>query len=146
MILNWVLLFKWNIMICLKIKMFVHILGYSNTMIGYASVTSNHGPRTFFAPVLFLARKAEWSARRNFTLVLFSWSYQALGPVRFDTAVHLWFGRIIRRTPHGPCAMPVRASCWPRMKLSNVFHIPRDPYGACKGAVRHPYRHVRELT
>ena len=50
------------------------------------------------------------------------------------------FGRIIRRTPHGPRAMPVRASCGPRMKLSNVFisyetrtRPVRDPQG-CRTA------------
>ena len=37
-----------------------------------ASVASNHGPRTILAPVRFLAGKAEWSARRNFTPVMFS--------------------------------------------------------------------------
>ena len=30
-----------------------------------ASVTSNHEPRTILAPVRFLARKAEWSARAD---------------------------------------------------------------------------------
>ena len=33
------------------------------------------GPVRFLSPVRFLARKAEWSARRNFTSVLFSWSH-----------------------------------------------------------------------
>ena len=42
--------------------------------------------------------------------------------------------------------MPVRAPYEPRMEISNVYHILRDPYGAHKGAVRHPYGHVRELT
>ena len=32
-------------------------------------------PVRFLSPVRFLARKAEWSARRNFTSVLFSWSH-----------------------------------------------------------------------
>ena len=35
------------------------------------------GPVQFLAPVRFLFRKAEWSARQNFTPVLFSWSHQA---------------------------------------------------------------------
>ena len=30
---------------------------------GSASVTSNHEPRAILAPVRFLVRKAEWSAR-----------------------------------------------------------------------------------
>ena len=60
-------------------------------------------------PVRFFARKAEWSARRIFTSVLFSWSHQATGPVRLDTAVNLWFGWMIRKTTWVPRAMPVRA-------------------------------------
>ena len=89
------------------------------------------------SPVRFLARKAEWSTRRNFTSVLFSGSHQATGPVRLDTAVH--------RTPQVPRTMPVRASCGPRTRIFNVFHILWGPYGTHKGAARHSYRHVREL-
>ena len=40
------------------------------SVFSYASVTSNHRPRTILAPVRFLAHKAEWSARKNFTPVL----------------------------------------------------------------------------
>ena len=97
--------------------------------ISNASVTSNHGPARFLSPVRFLARKAEWHARRNFTSVLFSWSHQATAPVRLDTAVHFWFGWMIRRTPWVPRAMPVRASYGPRKGIFHVFHILRDPYG-----------------
>ena len=120
----------------------------SDLHIDNASVTSNHGPRMFLSPVRFLARKAEWSARRNFTSVLFSWSHQATGPVRLETSAYLWFGWIIRRTPRVPSAMPVRASCGPRTGIFNIFHIPRDPYGSTIGnnparaaylAVRGPY-------
>ena len=89
-------------------------------------------PLRFFSPVRFLARKAEWRARRNFTSVLFSWSHQATGPVRLDTAVYVWFGWIIRRTPRVPRAMPVRASCGPARE-SSFFSYPtgpvRDPQG-----------------
>ena len=91
------------------------------------------GPVRFLSPARFFARKAEWSARRNFTSVLFSWSHQAADPARLDTAVHLWLGRIIRRTPGVPRAVPVRASV-------------RGPCGTRKGAVRHPCGQVRELT
>ena len=87
-------------------------------------------PVRFSSLVRLLARKAEWSARRNFTSVLFSWSHQATGPVRFDTDVYLWFGWIIRITPRVPPAMPVPASYGPRTGIFNVFHILRDPYGA----------------
>ena len=66
-------------------------------------------PAQLLSPVWFFAREAEWSARRIFTSVLFSWSHQATGPVRLDTSVHLWFGRMIRKTPRVPHTMPVRA-------------------------------------
>ena len=89
------------------------------------------GPVRFLSPVRFLARKAEWSARRNFT---FSWSHQATGPVRLDTAVHIWLGRMIRGTPW----VPVRASCGPRKGIYNVFHILRDPCGTRAGPARMP--------
>ena len=107
---------------------------------------STTGPVRFLAPVPFLARKVEWGARRNFTPVLFSWSHQATGPVRLDTAGYLWFDGIIRRTPHEPRAMPVWASYGPHTRISNVLHILRDSCGTHKGATRHPYGHVRELT
>ena len=105
------------------------------------------GPVRFSSPVWFLARKAEWSARGNFTSVLFPWSHQATGPVRLDTAAYLlWFGWIIRRTPRVPRAMPVLA---PHGNLQ-CFSYPTGPVrGPCvthKGAVRRPYAHVRELT
>ena len=96
-------------------------------------------PERFLSPVRFLARKAEWSARRNFTSVLFSWSHQATGPVRLNTAVYLWFGSIIRMTPRVPRAVPARASCGPRTGNFNVFHILRDPYGARAGPTRVSY-------
>ena len=99
----------------------------------------NTGPVRFLSPVRFLARKAEWSARRNFTSVLFSWSHQATGPVRLDTAVYLWFGWIIRMTPRVPRVVPVRASYGPRTGIFNVFHILRAPYGARAGPARVPY-------
>ena len=96
------------------------------------------GPARFSTRTIF-DRKVQWSARRNFTPLLFSWSHQATGPVRLDTSVHLWFDRIIRRTPHALRAMPVRASHGPRTGITNVFHIQRTPCGTRKGAVRHPY-------
>ena len=61
------------------------------------------------------------------------------GPVRFDTTVHLWFGRLILRTPSVPRAGPVPASYGPRTEIINVFHILRDPYGARAGPARVPY-------
>ena len=68
------------------------------------------------------------------------------GPARLDTAVYLWFGWIIRRTPRVPRRMPVRASYGQRMGIFNVFHILRDPCVTCKGAGGRLYGHVRELT
>ena len=91
------------------------------------------GPVRFLTPVLFLTRKAEWSACRNFTPVLFSWSNQAMGPVRLDTAVHLWFDQIILRIPHGPRVGVVRAPHG-NLKCSSYPTGPvRDPQG-CRTA------------
>ena len=115
------------------------------TTLGPTVMPQSHpatGPVRFLAPIRFLTRKAKWNARRNFTLMLFSGSHQATDPVRLETAVHLWFDRIIRRSPHGPRAMPVRASYGPRTVMSNVFHILQDSYVAQWD----PYGHVRELT
>ena len=104
------------------------------------------GPVWFLSPVRFLARKAEWSARRNFMSVLFPWSRHATGPVRPDTSAYLWFGWIIRRTRRVPRAMPARA---PHGNLQ-CFSYPTGPVrGPCatrKGAIRRPYGHVRKLT
>ena len=91
------------------------------------------GPVRFLSHVRFLARKAEWSARRNFTSGLFSWSHQATGPVRLDTAVYLWFGWIIRMTPWVPRAVPVRASG--PVRESSTFFI---SYGTHTGPVQDP--------
>ena len=98
------------------------------------------GPVRFSSPVRFLACKVEWSARRNFTSVLFSWSHQATGPVRLDTAVYLWFGSIIPRTARAPRAMPVRASHGPRTGIFNVFHIRTGPLHDPQGCRTAPLR------
>ena len=107
-------------------------------------------PVRFLSSVRFLACEAEWSARGNLASVLFSWSHQATGPVWLDTAVCLWFGWIIPRTPRVPRAMPVQASCGTSTGIFNVFSHPmgtvRGPCVTRKGAVRRPYGHVRELT
>ena len=69
--------------------------------------------------------------------------------MRFDTAVHLWFGRIILRTPWVPRAGPVRASYGPRTQIFNIFHILRDPYEPVRDpqvSSRQPYGLVRELA
>ena len=92
------------------------------------------GPVRFLSPVRFLAHKAEWSARRNFTSVLFSWSHQATGPVRLDTAVHLWFGRMIRRTPRVPVRCPYGHRAGPARESSILF----VSYGIRSGPVRDP--------
>ena len=93
------------------------------------------GPVRFLSPAGFLARKAEWSARRNFTSVLFPWSHQATGPVRLDTPAYCWFGRIIRRTPR----VPRTISYGPHTGIFYVFHILRYPCGARAWPARVPY-------
>ena len=107
------------------------------------------GPVRFYHPYDFL-RVVEWSGRRDFMSELFSWSHQATDPVRLDTAVYLWFGWIIRRTPWLPCAVPVRASYVPRTGIYNVFAYATGPVrGQCvthKGAVRRSCGHARELA
>ena len=97
------------------------------------------GPVRFLSPVRFLARKAEWSARRNFTSVLFSWSHQASGPVRLDTAVYLWFGWIIRMTPRVPRAVPVRSLYGPPYGNLQCFSYPAGPVRGRVGPTRVPY-------
>ena len=94
------------------------------------------GSVRFLPTVRFLARKAEWRTRRNFTSMLFPWSHQSTGPVRLDASVYQWFGWLIHRTPRVPRGMPVRASYGSRMEIFNVFHnygtrtMPvRDPQG-----------------
>ena len=58
-----------------------------------------------------------------------------------DTAVHLWFDLIIRRTPHGPLVMPACTGVVQACRgISNIFHILRDLYGAHVGPT------LRELT
>ena len=123
------------------------IQSLSQAIPSYASVTSNHGPRSILTHVRFLARKADWSARRNFTPVLFSWAHQATGPVRLDTAVHfLWFDQIIRRTPHEPRTMPTRASYRLCTRISNVFHILIN-YADHKAELNNPmWLHIGAMT
>ena len=99
----------------------------------YASITSIHG--WFLSPLRFLACKAEWSALRNFTLVLFPWSHQATGPVLLDTAAYLWFGWIIHRTPRIPLWCPYGHRTGPVWE-SSMFFI---PYGTRAWPTRVPY-------
>ena len=68
------------------------------------------------------------------------------GPVRLDSAVHLWFDRIIRRTPHGPRAMSVRALHGNFQCVSHPMGPVRGPCGTRKGVARLSYGHVRELV
>ena len=80
------------------------------------------GPVRFLTPVRFPARKAEWSARRNITPVLLSWSHQATGPVRLDTAVHLCFDQIILRIHMDPVRYPYGRRTGPARE-SQMFYI-----------------------
>ena len=102
--------------------------------------TSRHGPRTILAPVRFLARKAKWNSRTNFTPVLFPWSHQATDPVRLDMAVHSWFDQIIRWTPHGTRAMPVLPSYEPRTGICEALHILSGPLRDRQGCRTAPLR------
>ena len=110
-------------------------------------------PVRFLSPVRFIARKAEWSARRNFSSVLFPWSHRATGPVRLDTVAYLWFGWMIHRIPRDPVRCPCGHRTGPARE-SSMFFISygartgpmRGPSVTRKGAVRRPYGHVRELT
>ena len=99
------------------------------------------GPVRFLSPVRFLARKAEWSARRNFTSVLFPWSHQATGPVRLDTSaiciLLVWLNNF--QDSQVPRAMHVQASYGPRSGIFNVFHILQDPYGTRAWPARVPH-------
>ena len=82
-------------------------------------------PARFFAPVRFLARKAEWGVRRNCTPVLFSWSHQATDPVRLDTAT--WSRRYFRDF-FSFCAsishvgVPSHEIVLIRLRYFNIFH------------------------
>ena len=89
-------------------------------------------PVRLWAPARFLARQAKWSARRSFTQVLFSWSYQATGPLWSDTAVDLWFDRIIRRTPVDPVRCSFERRTGPTRE-SLMFFI---SYGTHTGPMR----------
>ena len=71
------------------------------------------GPVRFLSPVRFLARKAEWSARRNFTSVLFPWSHQATGltgPARESSMFFISYGARTGpvRDPQGCRRAPLR--------------------------------------
>ena len=111
-------------------------LGYSNCNIIISQVMPQSHPTTgtvrFLTPVRFLARKAEWSARRNFTPVLLWWSHQATGPVRL--AVHLCFDQIIPRIHMDPVRCPYGRRTGP-VRESQMFFI---SYGIRTGPVRDP--------
>ena len=100
-------------------------------------------PVRFSSPMRFLARKAKWSAHRNFTSVLFPWSHQATGPIWLDTSAYLWFSWIIRKTPRVPCAMPVHCDA--------CIKTLRAPHGETKfvrrrmGPMRAPWVDARFL-
>ena len=71
------------------------------------------GPVGCLASVRYPARKAKWSALRNFTPVLFSWSHQAMCPL---TASH-------------GCTI---------MSCQNTHNYTGAPCGTCTGIVRSP--------
>ena len=108
------------------------------------------GPIRFLAPVRVLARKAEWSARRNFTLVLFSWFTSGRGPrTHWHGCIHMIWSNNSQDSMGTPCdARPgiVRAPHGNLQCFSYCTGPVRSPCGTCKGAVRHIYGHVRELA
>ena len=123
------------------------------------------GPIRFLAPVRFLARKAKWSACRNFTLVLFSWSHQATGPVRqawHGCSLTVWLNNsqdstwtpcdahagsarespmffISYRTHMGPVQDLQGVPCVQTCKAINTIKICKNPARASYVAVRGPY-------
>ena len=106
----------------------------------YASVTSNHGPRTVFTTRTIFARKAEWHVRRNFTSVLFSWSHQATAPYGL-TRLYTYYGLV--EWFAGLHGYPVRCTCGHRTgpaRESSMFFISygirtgrQNAYGAARG-------------
>ena len=85
------------------------------------------GPVRDLAPVRFLARNVKWRVCTHFTAVLFSWSHQATGPVRLDTAVHLYLCQITSRTPQDPIWHPYGYRASPTRNstvVPRVFHMP----------------------
>ena len=96
-------------------------------------------PVRFLTPVRFLARKAEWSTRRNFTPRVVIMVTSGYGPRTAWHGCTLMFWSNNSHDLHGPRAVPVRASYRPRTGISNVLHILRDPYGARAGPARVPY-------
>ena len=90
-----------------------------------------------FSTVRFLSRKAERSALRDFTL---SWSHQA----NWHSCTLMVWSNNRQDSPWTPC----RCRTGP-VRNPQCFSYPtgsaRGPCGTRKGAVRHPYGHVREL-
>ena len=102
------------------------------------------GPVRFLSPVRFLARQAEWRARRNFTSVLFSWSHQATDPYGltqlYTYGLVEWFAGLYGypiRCPHGHRTGP--------QENLQCFWYPTGLVRDRKGTVRHRYGHVMEL-
>ena len=102
-------------------------------MTAYASVTSNHGPVRFLSPVRFLARKAEWSARRNFTVGAILVVTLGYGPrtIWHYCTLMVWSNnsQYSMGTPCGARTVPARKS--------SMFFI---SYGTRTGPVRDPQR------
>ena len=100
------------------------------------------GPVQFLAPVRFLAHKAEWSARRNFTPVLFSWSHQATAWQ--GCTVMAWSNNNSQDSTWTPCGARMGVVWAPH---GNVQCFP--PYGEAKFVtaphVRAPWVDVRFL-
>ena len=102
------------------------------------------GPVRFLSPVRFLARKAEWSARRNFTSVLFPWSHLATGltgPARESSMFFISYGT---RTgpvhdPQGCRRAPLRTRKGIDTTMIGKNPIQKSPYGPRTGCSRAVY-------
>ena len=103
-------------------------------------------PVRFLAPVQFLAHRAKWSARKILPQCSSLCHIRVTSPVRLDAAVYLWLDRKIRRTPHGPRAVPVWASYGPCTGTPMVIISYGTRTGTAWDPQGHPYGQVREST
>ena len=141
--------FKANSLILWSILLPLYEQFKANISVAYASVTSNHVPRTIFVTRMIFACKAEWSARRNFYVDAVLVVTSGYGPrtAQHSCTLMVWSNDSQDSTgvPYDARTGTVRA---PQGNLQ-CFSYPMGPVrGPCrtrKGAVRHPCGHVREL-
>ena len=93
------------------------------------------GPVGCLASVRYPARKAKWSAFRNFTPVLFSWSHQAMCPLTASHGCTIMYCQNTHNYKE-PRAAPARASYGAQNGLFGVFHTTRAKNGFRAGPMR----------